>query len=341
MSSSSPIFKQAGILCDSAGPAFGNVFVGHGFCSSTGKDRFLVIDSGSLVSGATPASSLANASHAEQYALNSTVAEKALGVVAAIASTAGAVSKIALDVSATTAATGAVYGINAIASVSGTQTGATVYGVQSQVLLPVGTDGSAAGLLSVVYNSGSAVTGLGALSKVALICSSGGTLANSAFIYCTKNNNSTPQNCSHGICVDGASCLTSAIAVTSTTTPTLLWAIAPIGKTIYTAADPTAVANLAAGVTVTKPCGLISVTDGSVAGASTATLAVTCDASLAVTAASRVLVCFNSIDATGTGLVSCGVSAVAANSFTIMVANNSAATNYGARVMKFFYQIMN
>ncbi len=238
--SSNALYKQYGVIHDGAGPAFGNVMLGHSYSTATAKDRILIIDSTSLAGGATANSGLANSSHAEQYALNTTVAEKGVAIVSTVASTAGAVQKVALDVTSTSAATGAVYGINAVTQISGTQTGATIYGVQSQAVVPVGTDGTVTGLLSVVYNSGSAVTGLGALSKIGLVVTSGGVAKNSAYIYCVKTASLVPINATHGICVDTASVDTSAFAVTSGSTPTLLWARDAAGKRLVNVTAPAA-----------------------------------------------------------------------------------------------------
>jgi len=335
---STPLYKLNNIVCDGAGPAFGSVLLGHGFSSNTGKDRLLVIDTTSLAGGATPSSGLSAASHAEQYSLNSTVSEKGVALVTSTTSAAGAVSKIGFDVAASSAATGAVYGINSSTSLSGAQLTGAIYGIQSQATVPSGCDGTVSGLLSVVYNSGTAVTGLGTLSKIGLVVASGGAVKNSAFVYCTKTPAATPINATHGICVDAASVDTSAFALTSTTTPTLLWAVTPTGGVKEVRADATN-ATVAA-VTASGMCGLIHFS-----AAATLAAVTTIDAVITNT-----FVNANSVIQLTPGVITVAagswiiptVAAVGAGSWTLRLYNPGAATATGAAgVINVYYRVTN
>jgi len=338
MSASSPLYKLAGVVCDGGGPAFGSVMLAHGFSSSTGKDRLIIIDNGSLAGGATPSSGLANASHAEQYTLNSTVAEKGVALVTSTSSAAGAVSKVGLDVAASTAATGAVYSINAATTLSGTQTSGAIYGIQSQAVVPAATDGTVTGLLSVVYNNGTAVTGLGALSKIGLVVASGGAVANSAFIYCTKAPAATPISATHGICVDAGSVVTSAFALASNTTPTLLWAVTPTGGIKEVRADATN-ATVAA-VTASGMCGLINFS-----AAATLAAVTTIDAVITnsfVNANSVIQLTPGVITVAAGSWIIPTVAAVGAGSWTLRLYNPGAATATGAAgVINVYYRVTN
>lgn len=339
MSVSSPVYQSDGVLCNIAGPAFGSVLIGHGFSSTTGKDRLTVVDTQTLASGASLSSGLANASHGEQFSLGSAAtAEKGVAIVAVAPSTGGTGQKIALDVSVSTPLIGATYGINSVASVSGTQTGASVYGIQSQSVVPASTDATVAGLLSVVYNSGTAVTGLGALSKVALVVSSGGTVKNSAFVYCNKAAALTPINATHGICVDGGSVDTSALAVTSGTTPTLLWAVTPTGGVKELRADATAATVTA--VTANGMCGLINYS-----AAATLNAVTTIDAVITnsfVNANSVIELTPGVITVAAGSWIIPSVAAVGAGSWTLRLYNPGAATATGAAgVINVYYRVTN
>lgn len=229
----SAVVQYDGVLRNGVSGAsiFGTLYMGVGFDGTVGKTRILLLDRSSTVSAALNGSSVA-----EQFTLDSTAAEQGRGLLATVPVGAGAVQKIGNHNSISTSATGLALGGSFAASVSATQTGANIVGGQGSATITALGDATATGIQGVVVNNGTAVTSFSTLSKIACTLVSGGTVKNSAFLYAAKGSGA-PINATHGICVDGASCDTSTFAVTSGTTPTILWGTNAGGKQLVGGAN--------------------------------------------------------------------------------------------------------
>jgi hypothetical protein len=128
-------------------------------------------------------------------------------------------------------------GVQGASGTAGTNTQGDLVGVYGTAQVNSGTDATAAALQANIVNAGgTAVTAVqSALSKYGLLVGSSGAAANTAFIYCSKSGGppgTTPQNCAHGILIDGASITAgnSAMGVVTGTTPTVLWNRDSTGK---------------------------------------------------------------------------------------------------------------
>lgn len=231
----SPVYQYNGVLRNGAGGSvFGNLLAGEGFDGTTGKARTLFLDRSEVVSA-----NLAAVSFAEQYTLDSTVAESSHAIYSVVPAAAGAVQKVGFNTLLSTGATGdAIAGSNAVVTTTAHASG-NVYGTQGAATVVAASDATARALQGVIINSGTAVTSLAALSKIGLTLVSAGTVKNSAFLYAAGGASGAigAINCTHGICVDGASCDTSTFAVTSGTTPTILWGTNAGGKELVGGAN--------------------------------------------------------------------------------------------------------
>lgn len=329
----SPVYQYNGVLRNGAGGSvFGNLLAGEGFDGTTRKARTLFLDRSEVVNA-----NLNAVSFAEQYTLDSTAAESSHGIYSLVPAAAGAVQKVGFSVLLETGATGdAIAGSNAVVTTAAHASG-NAFGTQGTATVIAASDATARALQGVIINSGTAVTSLSTLSKIALTLISAGTVKNSAFLYATRGVSGVISaiNATHGICVDGASCDTSALAVTDGTTPTLLWAVNPGGK------------GLVGGTNLASPAGgggpfagaaaaniTISLT-GLTTAAQNLSAAITVNTT-AVTAASRISAGVISYAYGAAGLMAAGWPAVslgaivAGTSFSFQIANLGTGALSGA-----------
>lgn len=323
-----------------SGSLYGNLNAGSIFNGALGKTTEVVLDRAVAV----PASLLA-ANHAESYSLDVVGSgEQGIAVLAIAPSTTasgGTHFKTAINGFAVTSALSAfptqyqAVGVAGQGSTTGTVAQGSVAGVSGQGTVSSGTDATANGIVGTVVNSGTAVTTVNtALSKVVCQLQSAGVAKNTAFLYAIKQGGGAIAaiNCAHGVLVDGASVDANAFAVTSGTTPTVLWGIGPAGQQTVAVTAPGAGGGPFAGGSATNIT--VSLT-GLTTLAQALSAAITVNTT-AVTANSRIWAQVISYAYGAAGAMAAGWPAVslgsivASTSFTFQIANLGTGALSGA-----------